>query len=81
MKTVFPKQLKIIDLETEYNNFLKKLEKAQLNNQKTIYLDELSYDLHLKLISENYRIKKIIKNSLALGFIRKRTKQYCILLS
>lgn len=81
MKTVFPKQIKIIDLETEYEDFLKKLEKAQFNNQKIVYLDELSYDLHLKLISENYRIKKIIKNSFVLGFIRKRTKQYCILIS
>jgi hypothetical protein len=72
MKTVFPKQIKIIDLEMEYEDFLKKLEKAQFNNQKIVYLDELSYDLHLK---------KIIKNSFVLGFIRKRTKQYCILIS
>jgi hypothetical protein len=52
MKTVFPKQIKIIDLEMEYEDFLKKLEKAQFNNQKIVYLDELSYDLHLKLISD-----------------------------
>lgn len=68
-------------LEEEYNNFLLKLEETLKEDKKVVYLDELSYSLHLKLIEENYKIRKIIKTTFKFGFIRQKKKLYCVLLN
>jgi hypothetical protein len=80
MKTVAKMDVRESNLEKEYSDFLLKLDEAINANQKVIYLEELSYKLHLRLSDENYTIRKIIKTTSIFWFITKRRKFYCVLL-
>lgn len=71
MKTVAKMDVRESNLEKEYSDFLLKLDEAINANQKVIYLKELSYKLHLRLIDENYTIRKIIKTTFNFGLLKK----------
>lgn len=78
MKTANPLAYKNYDLELEFKQFQAQYLLACQENKKQILLEQLPYDLHKKLIDENYQIKKIIKQSGFLWFNRKKKKYYII---
>lgn len=78
MKTVYLKDLNKVEVHNQYNELAVAIEKARSRGRHHLYLNILPYDIHLRLIYENYEIRKIVKKVPHFWFVRKKVKCYRI---
>ncbi|MTG99069.1 MULTISPECIES: hypothetical protein [Myroides] len=78
MKIVSVKNAIEFNIHSEYERLQDQIDQAKLKGQRSLYLEELHSELHLKLIMDNFQIKKIIKNMSPIPFIKRNKKYYVI---
>lgn len=78
MKTVYLKDLNKVETFNQYNQLAVAIEKARSRGRRHLYLNTLPYEIHMRLIFENYEIRKIVKKVPHFWFIKKKVKCYSI---
>ncbi|WP_010251464.1 hypothetical protein [Myroides injenensis] len=78
MQTVSPTNADHFDIQQEYNKIMVQIEQAKKHGKDVIHIESLPYQLHLKLLNENYHIKKLLKKVPSFLFFKKTIKLYAI---